>query len=65
MNTAARMESHGMPGCVHCSESFMEELVKEGLAAEDFVPRGEIEIKGKGRMRTHLAKVGEWKRALL
>jgi class 3 adenylate cyclase/HAMP domain-containing protein len=52
VNTAARMESHGVPGRVHVTEATYACL------AADFVfdARGEIEVKGKGRMRTYLLK---------
>ena len=56
MNTAARMESHGRPGCVHLSAPCFEALVSEGAAAEDFLPLGAMEVKGKGRMQTYIAK---------
>lgn len=54
VNTASRMESHGEGGKIHVSEEF-----KEKLAGSDicdillFVERGDIEIKGKGIMRTY------------
>jgi len=49
VNTASRMESHGVPGAVHVTERAAEKL------AESFVlkDRGEIDIKGKGCMRTY------------
>jgi class 3 adenylate cyclase len=50
VNTASRMESHGMPGRAQLSAATWE-LVQAHFDAED---RGEIEIKGKGRMRTFL-----------
>ncbi|MCU0427145.1 MAG: response regulator [Candidatus Kapabacteria bacterium] len=49
VNTASRMESHGEPGRVHCSEAVFEALEEEFL----FEKRGEIEIKGKGTMQTY------------
>ncbi len=48
VNTASRMESHGEPGRIHVSEA-MYFLLKDMY---ELTPRGEIEIKGKGRMRT-------------
>ena len=48
MNTASRMESHAEPGTIHVTEQ-THELLKQGY---ELSPRGEIEIKGKGRMRT-------------
>ena len=43
------MESHGEPDRIHCTEEIF-------LALKDkfvFEERGEIEIKGKGKMRTY------------
>jgi class 3 adenylate cyclase len=48
VNTASRMESHGEPGKIHVSEEVFETL-KEKFVFEE---RGEIEVKGKGAMRT-------------
>jgi guanylate cyclase len=50
VNTASRMESHGVPGRIQISEPTYR------LVADTFtcVPRGEIEVKGKGRMPTWL-----------
>ena len=55
VNIASRMESHGQPGMVHCSESIYDKL-KEKF---DFKSRGTQEIKGKGPMNTYflLAKL--------
>ena len=52
VNTASRMESSGVPGEIHITEATMVAL---GDSAE-FVDRGEIEIKGIGKMRTYLAR---------
>jgi len=48
VNTAARMESHGVPGRIHISQATYE-LIKDTFACE---PRGTIEVKGKGHMDT-------------
>jgi class 3 adenylate cyclase len=48
VNTASRMESSGAPGRVHVSESTREALRDQF----DFEERGEIEVKGKGRLKT-------------
>jgi class 3 adenylate cyclase len=48
VNTASRMESHGLPGRVHLSEATAE-LLRDHYELE---PRGEIDIKSKGKMRT-------------
>ena len=48
VNTAARMESHGIPGRIQITEATYE-LLKEAFICE---PRGTIEVKGKGAMPT-------------
>ena len=54
VNTASRMESHGMPGKVHCSESVQSRLQNKF----NFDDRGIIEVKGKGPMHTFFV-IGE------
>ncbi|MCC7438463.1 MAG: guanylate cyclase, partial [Armatimonadetes bacterium] len=49
VNTAARMESHGEAGKVHVSEEFRN-AVGEAFSV---VERGEMEVKGKGKMLTY------------
>jgi class 3 adenylate cyclase/lipopolysaccharide biosynthesis regulator YciM len=49
VNTAARMESHGDPDTIHCTESVYQLLKDKFL----FKKRGEMEIKGKGKMKTY------------
>lgn len=49
VNTASRMESHGLPDRVQVSESSYE-LLKSSFWLQ---VRGEIEIKGKGVMKTY------------
>ena len=44
------MESNGKPGMVHCSASTKAALESAGYTLEF---RGELDIKGKGRMATH------------
>jgi class 3 adenylate cyclase len=48
VNTASRMESHGVAGRIHVGETAYE-LLRSGF---DLEPRGTIDIKGKGPMRT-------------
>jgi class 3 adenylate cyclase len=48
VNTAARMESHSEPGRIQCTESVYH-LLRDTF---DFEDRGEIQIRGMGRMRT-------------
>ncbi len=50
VNTASRMESHGVPGAVQCSEATAALLGGEfALSA-----RGPVEVEGKGEMHTFL-----------
>ena len=49
VNTASRMESHGIPGRVHVTEATRQRLEDEYA----FEARGSIEVKGKGPMQTH------------
>jgi adenylate cyclase len=50
VNTASRMESHGIPGAIQVTERAYIRLVP----AFDFEERGVIDVKGKGPMRTYL-----------
>ena len=50
VNTASRMESHGIVGCIQVSDSVYEAL-KDKFT---FKERGTIQIKGKGEMTTYL-----------
>ena len=50
VNAASRMESHGVPGAIQVSEATYE-ATKEAFAYE---PRGTINVKGKGEMKTYL-----------
>ncbi len=52
VNTASRMESHGVAGAVQASEA-TRELLGDRFA---FEARGEIEVKGKGPMHTFLVE---------
>ncbi len=49
VNTAARMESTGEPNMIHCSEQVFKALEDKFV----FKERGEIDIKGKGTMKTY------------
>lgn len=49
VNIASRMESHGQPGKIHCSETVYERLKN----IYQFEHRGAIDIKGKGKMDTY------------
>ncbi len=50
VNTASRMESHGLAGCIQVTESTYEKLKKRYELDE----RGTVEVKGKGHMKTFL-----------
>lgn len=50
VNTARRMQSHGMPGQIQISKT-THELIKDDFVCE---PRGAINIKGKGKMEVWL-----------
>lgn len=50
VNTASRMESHGIPGTIQVSATTYKHL-KDKFVLES---RGVIEIKGKGKMETYL-----------
>jgi class 3 adenylate cyclase len=50
VNTAARLESHGVPGHIHLNDDTAAQLVGDFELTE----RGVIEIKGKGPMHTWL-----------
>ncbi|XP_054160518.1 atrial natriuretic peptide receptor 1-like isoform X2 [Oppia nitens] len=51
VNTASRMETNGEPLKIHISEKSHKLLEKYGTFVT--VPRGDIEVKGKGIMRTY------------
>jgi len=48
VNTASRMESHGVPGRIQVTAATAERL----RAGYHFEPRGRIEVKGKGSVET-------------
>lgn len=52
VNMASRMESLGQPGAVQVSDPTYQ-LLKEKY---EFEQRGQIEVKGKGRMTTYFLK---------
>jgi class 3 adenylate cyclase len=49
VNTASRMESHGLPDRIHVTKGVYDRLRDRYL----FEPRGMIEVKGKGPMETY------------
>jgi guanylate cyclase len=52
VNTASRMESHGIPGQIQVTERVVAAL--DG--GYDLEPRGTVEVKGKGPMPTWLLR---------
>lgn len=52
VNTASRMESHGVPGRIQVS-FYTYELLRDKY---EFEERGSIEIKGQGEMRTYFLR---------
>jgi class 3 adenylate cyclase len=50
VNTASRMESHGVPGRIHVSEATHDLLA----GRFEFEKRAPIDVKGKGAMQTYL-----------
>lgn len=57
VNTASRMESNGKTGKIQCTDRFKQKI--EGLNLQiKFEDRGEIDIKGKGQMRTWFIERG-------
>lgn len=52
VNTASRMESHGVPGQIQISQA-THDLIKDEFICE---PRGTIPVKGKGEMHVWLVR---------
>lgn len=54
VNTASRMETDGVIGKIQCTERFKEKLEKSSSILKIKIEeRGEVDIKGKGIMRTY------------
>ncbi|XP_032088106.1 receptor-type guanylate cyclase gcy-5-like [Thamnophis elegans] len=51
VNTASRMESSSLPQKIHISSVTYQALLEDD--AYEIEPRGEIEVKGKGKMKTY------------
>ncbi|KAG8568413.1 hypothetical protein GDO81_013988 [Engystomops pustulosus] len=51
VNTASRMESTSLPQKIHISSATYQVLLIDN--AYEIEPRGEIEVKGKGKMKTY------------
>lgn len=57
VNTASRMESNGVKGCIHISQNTADELIAKGKG-HWLTPREErIFVKGKGEMQTFFVTV--------
>jgi Adenylate and Guanylate cyclase catalytic domain len=56
VNTAARMESKGIPGRIHVSEATAEALKALGKAAWLTKCEEKVDVKGKGLMQTYFAE---------
>ena len=56
VNTASRMEQHGIPGCIQITETTYRHLSKPYLFSE----RGVIDVKGKGKMKTYLLDYSQY-----
>ena len=60
VNLASRLESHGLPGEIQVSDALKSALGDSFV----FVPRGQIDVKGVGRIETWLLKErGDYKEA--
>jgi class 3 adenylate cyclase/tetratricopeptide (TPR) repeat protein len=54
VNTASRMEDYSEPGKIQVTERFREKFgITDEKLGINFEERGEIEIKGKGKMKTY------------
>ena len=53
VNTASRMESHGVPGEIQVTQDFLDQLPTGSYQTE---ARGEIPVKGKGSLQTFLLR---------
>lgn len=63
VNTASRMESNGVKGCIHVSQTTADELSAKGKGAW-LTPREEkLSVKGKGEMQTYFVTVSSGSRS--
>jgi len=53
VNVSSRMESNGVPGCIHMSQAARDALGDVDLNGGRLVSRGAIDVKGKGQMETY------------
>ena len=59
VNTASRMESHGVEGVVQVSRATLDRLGPAGRNGFSIEPRGSIEVKGKGAVEAFLVRDGQ------
>ena len=69
VNVASRMESTSFSSCVQLSNSTHDFYVKQqdqvpASGRSGFACLGNRDIKGKGKMVTYLAKIGDWEQAM-
>jgi class 3 adenylate cyclase/Tfp pilus assembly protein PilF len=57
VNTASRMESHGEAGKIHVTQDFVNALRTNNDLHIHFTERGEMDIKGKGKMKTYFLEL--------
>lgn len=57
VNIASRMESHSEPGRIHVTEAFANKMKK--YPEFNLIPRGDINIKGKGSMNTFWMEIAK------
>ncbi|MEB3295518.1 MAG: adenylate/guanylate cyclase domain-containing protein [Synechococcales bacterium] len=56
VNVASRMESHGLPGKIHLTETTHQALIADPNHDYELELRGAIAVKGKGEMQTYWLK---------
>lgn len=54
VNTAARLESSGKPGCIHVSQNTFDLLVEAGKGHWALKREPPVSLKGKGEMQAYL-----------
>jgi class 3 adenylate cyclase len=54
VNIASRMESTGVEDAIHCTDNFKKALERQTEIKYTYTDRGEIDVKGKGKMQTWL-----------
>lgn len=57
INTASRMESNGLPGKIHVSQAFADEMIRHGHESWLVEREDKIHAKGKGLMTTYWVNV--------